>query len=169
MRRCHCRPAGVLQIPPGLLPCLCNELARAQVIQDEGLVQRADEMGHAFRSLHEAFFATVSDLSIYFYFRAAMTALQSKGCSFIAEVRGRGLLNAVEVDPSKVMASSPSVSKSILFSKYIFNVYFHLMLFASGVGLGIVHQNGLKRAASEAHPCALHRRRSTVHRCSADH
>lgn len=36
--------------------------------------------------------------------RAAMLALQSKGCSFIVEVRGRGLLNAVEVDPSKVPA-----------------------------------------------------------------
>ena len=95
-----------------------------------------------------------------------MTALQSKGCSFIAEVRGRGLLNAVEVDPSKVMASSPSVSKST------FKIYFQRLFsphVASGVGLGIVHQNGLKRAASEAHPCALHRRRSTVHRCSADH
>lgn len=30
-----------------------------------------------------------------------MTSLQRGGCSFIAEVRGRGLLNAVEVDPSK--------------------------------------------------------------------
>jgi acetylornithine/succinyldiaminopimelate/putrescine aminotransferase len=30
-----------------------------------------------------------------------MTSLQRGGCTFIAEVRGRGLLNAVEVDPSK--------------------------------------------------------------------
>jgi acetylornithine/succinyldiaminopimelate/putrescine aminotransferase len=120
-------------------------------------------MGHAFRSLYEAFFATVSCFSIYFHFRAAMTALQSKGCSFIAEVRGRGLLNAVEVDPSKVLASSPSVAKSI------FNIYFHLMLFASGVSLGFMHQNGLKRAARQAHPRALHRRRSTSHPCCLDH
>ena len=69
MRRCHCRPAGVLQIPPGLLPCLCNELARAQVIQDEGLVQRADEMGHAFRSLHEAFFCNSFRLVDLFLFQ----------------------------------------------------------------------------------------------------
>jgi acetylornithine/succinyldiaminopimelate/putrescine aminotransferase len=35
--------------------------------------------------------------------RRAMLALKSQGCSFIADVRGKGLLNAVEVDPSKVL------------------------------------------------------------------
>lgn len=59
-------------------------IAALQVVQGEGLVQRAEEMGHVFR--------------------AAMLALQKGGCSFISEVRGKGLLNAVEVDPSKVSA-----------------------------------------------------------------
>jgi hypothetical protein len=76
--------------------------------------------------------------------RAAMLALQSKGCSFIVEVRGRGLLNAVEVDPSKVPA------RCIL----RLQIFVDRFSIGSGVCLGPVRQNGREGAACQAHACA---------------
>ena len=73
-----------------------------QVIQNEGLIQRAEELGHVFRFVLDVSLCFNNCIMLPFSRRAAMLALQGNGCSFIAEVRGRGLLNAVEVDPSKV-------------------------------------------------------------------
>ncbi len=107
----HSEATPSAALPPSLL-CKCVikhhhvaflacRSSPSQVIQDEALVQRAEDMGHVFRWHALLFVLTAATSRALLSRRNAMTSLQRGGCSFIAEVRGRGLLNAVEVDPSK--------------------------------------------------------------------
>ena len=106
LRRHHCCSAGASP-----LSCRASLTPPMQVVRNEARVQRADVLDRGFRCrlplcciasccfcLHLISHPLPPPLSQGCHF----FVLQSKGCSFVVDARHRGLLNAVEVDPSKL-------------------------------------------------------------------